>query len=495
MKRYASDRRTAVVFHGTGAAGAYHAGALRALDEAGVRIDVLVGSGAGVIAAAFGAVAAGPALYAKDGLWMKLERVPPVQLRRVLRLVRGALIAAAVAFLVPAGLALLGGLLLPVGLLVDAARPGFLESTFRAVLAAVPSLRAPWLVALATPTLVALAGLAIYGFRNLSRRFTGRPGDSESIFTAERGLAQIRNHLWAAVRGPDVRGRRPSDAEIGSRYASLLDENLGQPGYREVILRVADLDASEPLSIGITREPARAGEIDGRRSTRHLMDAILTCAAVAPLLAPRRSPRGAGKVPNSEGAARRLADASAVGGCGVREAIASGATQIIVVSGARSSTRSAADPPPGETTSGETTSPAEAEFSSYSAGPAGLADAWASALDRSAIEQELEAVTDINRLLAALAPGAEWTDPSNERRRRVISVFVVRPRRCLLAPTEMAGSVDMATGALNSLSDWMERGRLDAAEQFLDPFVVDSEASREVARTGPQVAVAGGLRL
>ena len=36
---YSPERRTAVVFAGTGAHGAYHAGVLRALEEAGVKLD------------------------------------------------------------------------------------------------------------------------------------------------------------------------------------------------------------------------------------------------------------------------------------------------------------------------------------------------------------------------------------------------------------------------------------------------------------------------
>ena len=38
---YSPELRTAVVFTGTGTAGAYHAGVLRALHEAGVKIDVV----------------------------------------------------------------------------------------------------------------------------------------------------------------------------------------------------------------------------------------------------------------------------------------------------------------------------------------------------------------------------------------------------------------------------------------------------------------------
>ena len=48
---------------GTGTAGAYHAGVLRALHEAGVKIDVVAGRWAGVVAAMFGAIDGGGQLW------------------------------------------------------------------------------------------------------------------------------------------------------------------------------------------------------------------------------------------------------------------------------------------------------------------------------------------------------------------------------------------------------------------------------------------------
>ena len=69
MRDYSPKLRTALVLAGTGAAGAYHAGVLKALDESGVKVDVVVGSGAGAIAAAFAAVSGGEKLYGADGFW------------------------------------------------------------------------------------------------------------------------------------------------------------------------------------------------------------------------------------------------------------------------------------------------------------------------------------------------------------------------------------------------------------------------------------------
>ena len=47
MQEYSPKRRTALVFTGSGTSGAYHAGVLKALDESGVKIDLVVGSGVG----------------------------------------------------------------------------------------------------------------------------------------------------------------------------------------------------------------------------------------------------------------------------------------------------------------------------------------------------------------------------------------------------------------------------------------------------------------
>jgi NTE family protein len=54
--QYSPSRRTALVFCGTGAHGAYHAGVLRALQEAGVKVDVAAGQGIGAAAAVLAAI-------------------------------------------------------------------------------------------------------------------------------------------------------------------------------------------------------------------------------------------------------------------------------------------------------------------------------------------------------------------------------------------------------------------------------------------------------
>src|SRR5947209_11137077 len=66
---YSPQRRSALVLTGTGTAVAYHAGVLRALHEAGVKIDIVAGRGVGAIGALFAAVDGAQRLWDDDGFW------------------------------------------------------------------------------------------------------------------------------------------------------------------------------------------------------------------------------------------------------------------------------------------------------------------------------------------------------------------------------------------------------------------------------------------
>src|SRR5215213_5995361 len=66
---YSPTLRTALVLCGTGAHGAYHAGVLRALQEAGVKIDIVAGHGIGAGGAALTAIGGGSRLWEDGGIW------------------------------------------------------------------------------------------------------------------------------------------------------------------------------------------------------------------------------------------------------------------------------------------------------------------------------------------------------------------------------------------------------------------------------------------
>ena len=68
-RRYIPHLRTALVLIGTGTAGAYHAGVVRALNEAGVKVDLVAGRGVGAVGAMFAAIDGSSGLWESGGVW------------------------------------------------------------------------------------------------------------------------------------------------------------------------------------------------------------------------------------------------------------------------------------------------------------------------------------------------------------------------------------------------------------------------------------------
>ena len=101
---YSTRLRTAVILTGTGTAGAYHAGVLRALHEAGVRIDLVAGRGIGALGAMFAAVDGGQRLWDRDGFWKQPSIARAYRWRGPLRVTGWALLAAAALLALPLAL-------------------------------------------------------------------------------------------------------------------------------------------------------------------------------------------------------------------------------------------------------------------------------------------------------------------------------------------------------------------------------------------------------
>ena len=68
---YSPERPTAVVLSGAGADGAYHAGVLKALHAAGVKVDLVAGRGVGVLGAVLSAVDGAALLWEPLGFWQR----------------------------------------------------------------------------------------------------------------------------------------------------------------------------------------------------------------------------------------------------------------------------------------------------------------------------------------------------------------------------------------------------------------------------------------
>ena len=272
---YSPRHRTALVLTGTGTAGAYHAGVLRALAEAGVRIDLVAGHGAGAVGAIFTAIEGGPALWGPDGFWRQKAVAGFYGWRRELRALGWAGAAALALVLVPlAGLA--GGLIAyPASFLLSLtglnAGPT-LAASYAALVrdAFSPGGIASWVprasLLLAGVVLAALAVAAsrarVAGRKRERGRFWwrvfGAPIDGSAVAT------YWHTSLWRLITG-GVRVPRPDPVDLSRRYAELLVENLGQPGFRELLVTVHDLDTRRDIAMAALLEPHRRAFF-GRRA-------------------------------------------------------------------------------------------------------------------------------------------------------------------------------------------------------------------------------------
>jgi hypothetical protein len=476
----ALGRRTAVVFAGSGASGAYHAGVLKALDEAGVRIDLMVGSGVGVLAAAFGAAAAGSSLYGDKGLWREVSARRIFRLRPGLRFLRALSIVALSAFLVPALLALLLGLLLPAFLAVDFARPGFMADLSLTIAALAPGLRLFFVFALAAPTFLAFLFVLLRG-ASIVKGAGRRLGETlESAFDLSAIEGELARRLWEVARGPALNEAAPASTEVGRQYAALIAENSGQPGFRGLVLRAADLDAGRPLALKLvsddrgesTRGPQSSDLLDLRDEAAAplLYDVVATAFATVPLSAPRRV-----RLPKQGafgGEVHRIAEASAVPGCGLAEAIALGAEQIVLV----------------------TATAAEQSPIAVRRGLKAIASAFLALQERTSIEKDLQQTERLNRIVETVGHQKstgqrEWQDPLTGKRFRSVAIHTVRPRKTLLRPLDLDGSVDPASEVETSLLDWLDEGHRDAHRCFLNAAL--GEDSRHLEGALPPAAPAG----
>jgi len=301
---YSPLSRTALVFTGSGTAGAYHAGVLRAFQEAGVKVDLVAGTGMGAATAVFAAIDGGSRLWGEDGIWRSAATGRHYRMRPALRAAAWALAAALSVVLLPL-LALVAGLVVyPLGFLFQLGgvpSAGLVSRTYTSLVQTafdpsfLPSvLPRALLVSLAlfVGTLGVLALAVLTRNRGLRRddapiwwRVLGAP------LSADGAAQAISRGLWQLVGGA-AGARRPGPVDLSRAYTELLRENLGQPGFRELLLTVHDLDVRRDFVFAMLgdrhrRDFFRASEGPGgdRRlsegfdlaavSRDHLMDAVL----------------------------------------------------------------------------------------------------------------------------------------------------------------------------------------------------------------------------
>ncbi len=454
--RYSPTLRTAVLLTGSGTSGAYHAGVLRALHEAGVRVDLVAGRGVGAMSAMFAAIDGGSRLWEPDGFWRSKGLRHLYGWRPRLKSAGWALAVAAACLALPLavllGIALmyLVGWVLALGgasgasLAVIGAAGRMLASLFDP--AALPTI-VPRLAMLAS--IVALGILAVAAWRahrsGSRHELTGLASLTGSPIDARPAIARAIAALWDLIRGAAPIAA-PTEREISRKYCEMLAENVGQPGFRELLLTAHDLDARRDLTFALLSDAHRI-RFFGRRSDRgdggsdsmidlagagrdHALDALagalsLPFASDAHLItfAPEAYWRGE---------SHRLCDRPSSCARLVEEVAAAGAEQVILV----------------------TASPALE-------GPHALTATRGDARGRGnelLVSIESAAVRDAQAAASALGllPGG---------------LFQIRPPHNALGPLDFDGCYDARSDRQQSVAELIDRGYEDAYRQFIEPVV------------------------
>ena len=257
---YSPSRRTGLIFSGTGTHGAYHAGVLRALQEAGVRVDVVAGHGIGAATAILAAIEGGSKLWDKGGLWSPARAGRYYRWRWPLRSAGYLAALLALVCTIPFIVLALGALVYAAGFVVsllglDAGTTlvtwvsGRIAEVFAG--SRLPTV-VPRLVMLIVIALAAVLAGSVF-LATPQRDGMGRVVKARwwwRVLAGALDTSELRRAVtraaWDLVRGAATAGK-PTDAALSRRYSEVLTDNLGQPGCRELMIAVADLDARRDI--------------------------------------------------------------------------------------------------------------------------------------------------------------------------------------------------------------------------------------------------------
>ena len=418
MQPYSPERRTALVLCGTGAHGAYQAGVLRALQEAGVKIDVMAGQGVGAAAAGLAAIDGAARMWDADGIWRSAAAKVLYRWKWPLRLAGWLSLLLVVIFATP--------------LLFLALRlPSYPGATLSAALTVLTVL----LLVLAASVAIAQRQAPV---RRTAEgtwwwRLLGAPLDADA---ARETLA---GSLWQLIRGAS-HAARPGGAGVGRRYADVLADNLGQPGFCELMIVATDLDARRDVVGALLREPYRHEFVAPRPDHERRSETIDLAGAgrdhAFDLIAAGLTPP-IGCDPHLmtfaadsywQGETHRVCDRPGAVSRLLEELAAAGVSQAIIVS-------AVAAPPP----------------------------------HRLSVPR-LEFRYRLGEFLAA-AESAALRDAIEMARLRFDSVYLIRPAHNPVGAFDFTGAYDEASDRRQDLVELMDRAYEDAYRQFIEPVV------------------------
>lgn len=450
---FSHQARTAAVLIGEGTASAYLAGAMKALDSAGVRIDIVLGKGSGALVAAMSAIDADERWEGDDGLLVKASKRAPWRLRPLYKVTLVCLSLSFAAFLSPLLVGLFALLALPFSvverLLTQSSPNGPEPSWFGYLLQAGEPF---YLRAMVVP-LVLLCTFWLVWWVVASVRKRGWPSLPE-LYDLGPLDDLLETSLWRAVRGTSTDERPQHRRELSEAYRNLLGGNLGQRGFRELLFYALDTDSAQEIPFvmlkerflnklkahrGGRREGAFAEPIDlGSGGEALFFDALIAALSPPGLVPtiPLKLPFGT----RHGGEVHRFSSSLLTSGNSVSDAVACGAEQIVIVAGCA----------PGERAGGHP------------------------------LERLTEAAVR-NRLSDALAEAALVPD---------LPIFLIRPDQQRLSPYEITGRAQFGNERLD-LAALAAHGARDAHRLFIEPVLGDSGIARDES-TIPIKQASGG---
>jgi hypothetical protein len=254
-------------------------------------------------------------------------------------------------------------------------------------------------------------------------------------WSPDPGLRHVRASLWQLFRGPAT-AREPAAPELSRRYAELLLENLGQPGFRELIVAVLDVETRGDLVFAAISEPRR--QTFFQRGRGDLIDLsgvgrsqVLDALAAAMCVPVLTEPHLIAFSPESywRGEAHRTCDRVGAVARLLEELAAAGVEQAIVV----------------------------------------CPDS-----DRSAPHRLARPTGSLRSRVAEHLAGAEVAavrDAVALHRKRFKGLFVIQPVHNPIGPLDFAGTYDERSDRHQTLGELVDRGYEDAYAQFIDPVV------------------------
>jgi hypothetical protein len=451
---YSPERRTALVLSGTGADGAYHAGVLRALHETGIKVDMVCGRGIGALGAVLYAVDGAARLWEPSGPWRGPAPATFYRWRWPFRCLHALVLALLGVLAVPLIAILLVAAVYPLALGLGMAGLASGASLAQTTLAGLGWAFGPGALPTWVPRLVlalSVTGLTILVVGLIAERWrlpVRRRSGSHALWSLlgapidpSGAIGASVSALWGILRGGATL-RTPDARDLSRRYADLLMENLGHPGFRELLLVVHDIDARRDMVFGLLKEPYRkalfaaATAASTRRAEAHDLAGVsrdhLTEVLAAALTLPGVcSPRLVTFAHDAfwRGESHRLADRPSSIARVLEEAAAAGAEQVIFVS---------ATPEP--------LGPHELRLTR----PDGLG----------VVGEQL-----------AATESAAMADALRHLQHRFQGTYVIRPAHNPVRPMDLDGAYDELSDRTESLEELMEHGYEDAYRQFIEPML------------------------